>query len=98
MVCFLDKQIIEKIKKLKPKLREKYYVEKIGIFGSYARGEEKEESDVDIIVKFFRPIGWDFVDLKDFLEKELDKKIDLTTENALKPQIKEAILSEVRYQ
>ncbi len=94
----MDKQIIEKIIKLKPKLREKYYVEKIGIFGSYARGEEEEESDVDIIVKFFRPIGWDFVDLKDFLEKELDKKIDLTTENALKPQIKEAILSEVRYQ
>ncbi len=90
------RQEIEKmLKRYKPFLKEKFKVKRIGIFGSYIRGEESEKSDVDILVEFSAQIGWEFIDLKDFLEDILDKEVDLVTVRALKPQIKENILKEV---
>jgi len=80
-----------------PFLKEKYNVDKIGIFGSYIRGEESKESDIDILVDFENPIGWEFIDLKEFLEEILNKKVDLVTVKALKPQLRENILKEVVY-
>ncbi len=91
------KEIEEKLKGLKPVLQEKFNVEKIGIFGSYARGEEAEGSDIDILVEFSKPIGWEFIDLKEYLETILGREVDLVTTGALKPQIKEQILKEVVY-
>jgi len=91
------KEIEETLKKYKPILREKFSVKEIGIFGSYVRGEESEHSDIDILVKFSSPIGWEFIDLKEFLEKILGKKVDLVTVQALKPQLKDSILREVVY-
>jgi predicted nucleotidyltransferase len=49
----------------------------IGIVGSYARGEETEESDIDILVDFSEPIGWEVVDLKEYLEDLLSHRVDL---------------------
>jgi predicted nucleotidyltransferase len=69
----------------------------MGIFGSYARGEEVEESDVDILVEFYEPIGWEFIDFMEFLEEILDIEVDLVTTGALKPQLKDQILKEVAY-
>ncbi len=95
----LDKKAVErKLKEHKPILEERYFVKRIGIFGSYARDEQKKESDVDIIVEFTRPVGFKFIELKLYLEEILDKKVDLVTPNALKPQIKESVLKEVSYQ
>ena len=95
----LDKKAVErKLKEHKPILEERYFVKRIGIFGSYARGEQKKESDVDIIVEFTSPVGFKFIELKLYLEEILDKKVDLVTPNALKPQIKESVLKEVSYQ
>ena len=91
------KEIEETLKKYKPLLREKFKVKEIGIFGSYARGEESDQSDVDLLVAFDETIGWEFIDLKDFLEGILDKPVDLVTVNALKPQLKGEILKEVFY-
>jgi hypothetical protein len=91
------KEIEETLKKYKPILREKFSVKEIGIFGSYVRGEESEHSDIDILVKFSSPMGWEFIDLKEFLEKILGKKVDLVTVQALKPQLKDSILREVVY-
>lgn len=48
-------------------------------------------------MRFYEPIGWEFVDLKEFLEGILGDKVDLVTDKALKPQLKENILSEVVY-
>jgi predicted nucleotidyltransferase len=89
--------IKETLKRFKPVLREKYKVKQIGLFGSYVRGEESEESDIDILVEFSEPIGWEFVDLVEFLEKILSRKVDLVTIRALKPRLKEKILKEVVY-
>lgn len=90
--------IEERLKQYKPQLAEKYNVDKIGLFGSFARGEQTEDSDVDILVEFTEPVGWEFIDLKDELEEILGKKVDLVTKNALKPQMKNDILKEVIYQ
>jgi predicted nucleotidyltransferase len=91
------KEIEVILKKYKPILREKFKVEKIGIFGSYVRGEESKHSDIDILVEFSSPIGWEFIDLKEFLEEILGRNVDLVTIQALKPQLKDIILKEVVY-
>ncbi|MCF6093281.1 nucleotidyltransferase family protein [Microaerobacter geothermalis] len=70
----------------------------MGVFGSYARNEQTDNSDIDILVEFSRPVGFEFFDLKDYLESLFNKPIDLVTVKALKPYIKEEILSEVQFQ
>ncbi len=85
------------IRKYKPVLREKYKVKEIGIFGSYVRGEQSDISDIDVLVEFYEPVGWEFLDLKEFLESILHVRVDLVTIGALKPQIKDRILKEVVY-
>lgn len=68
-----------------PALRERYHVETLGIFGSYVRGEQTEESDVDLLVTFSQtPDLLEFVDLADDLEQALGRKVDLVTRGALK--------------
>ena len=91
------KEIEETLRRYKPFLSDEFKVKKIGIFGSYVRGEESEESDVDILVEFHDRIGWEFIDLKEVLEEILGKEVDLVTVSALKPQLKDEILKEVVY-
>jgi hypothetical protein len=88
--------IIRTIKDLREQIRREYKAEIIGIFGSYARGEEKESSDLDILVKFLdRATLFDFVGLGDFLEEELHVKVDIVSERAVRPELKEQIFQEV---
>jgi predicted nucleotidyltransferase len=79
-------------------LSEHYFVSKIGIFGSYSRDEQSDKSDIDILVEFNRPVGFEFLDLKEYLESLFNKSVDLVTVNALKPAMKDEILSEVQFQ
>lgn|GEM_PF-229805 len=79
-------------------LGKKFFVNKIGLFGSYVREQQTEESDVDILVEFSKPVSLEFFDLKEYLESVLNKKVDLVTVRALKPTMKERILKEVRFQ
>ena len=71
-------------------------VKKAAIFGSYARGEEKKRSDVDILIKYKydNKSYFDLFDLQEELEKKLKKKVDLLTYNSLHPFIKSIILGE----
>lgn len=91
----LQKDIENKLIALKPTLSTKFYVDKIGYFGSFARNEQTDNSDIDIIVSFNKPLGWAFFDLKDLLEEELNRKVDLVSVKALKEQLREIILKEV---
>jgi len=79
---------LEEIKQMlnshKEVLREKYGVKRIAIFGSYARGEQREISDIDVVVEFEKPIGLKFFELADHLEQILGVRVDLLTPNALK--------------
>ena len=89
--------IEKKLQELKPFLSRKYNVSRIGYFGSFSWNEQTEESDIDILVEFGKPIGWDFFDLKDLLEKELGIKVDLVSTKALRNQLRDSILDQTQY-
>jgi len=90
-------EIINKIKQIKPILIKEYFVKNIGLFGSYTTGFQSEDSDIDLLVEFEKPIGWKFFSLEEYLENILGKKIDLVTKNALKKQLKSSILNQIEY-
>ena len=84
------------LKENKPILAERFKVKEIGIFGSLVRGEEKRKSDVDVLVEFYKPIGFfKFLELEEYLEKIIGRKVDLVSKKALKPRIGKYILDEV---
>ena len=89
-------EIKEVLKKQKPFLMEKYGVKEIGIFGSYAKGAQKNKSDLDVLVEFGRSIGFfAFLELEEYLANTIGVKVELVTKGALKPKIGEYILREV---
>lgn len=77
-------KIIEKLRLELPFLQQKYGIKKIGIFGSFARGKQNEESDIDIIVEFERPIGLAFMDLANYLEDIFEMKVDILTPEGIR--------------
>jgi predicted nucleotidyltransferase len=80
-------------------LAEKFGVIEIAIFGSYARGEQRKDSDVDLIVDFKE--GWktfdNYMNLKFYLEELFGKKVDLVIKSAINPRIKPFIIEEAIY-
>lgn len=83
------------LEKHKEEIRRKYGVVILGIFGSYAREEQKETSDVDILVELERPIGLEFFKLWNELEEILGVRVDLVRKKLIREEIREQILSEV---
>ena len=92
-----DVEIIRrKLLRHKAELRKKFKVKTIGVFGSYARGEQKRSSDVDVLVEFEQPVGlFQFMALENYLSDLLGVRVDLVSKKALKPHIGERILAEV---
>ena len=71
---------------LKPDLQERFYVKNIGFFGSIVRDDfSPEQSDLDVIVDFQKPVGIEFIELAEFLENKLNHKVDLVSKNGIKP-------------
>lgn len=109
LLNFFDKQCIYKymkpietikeiIGKHKAEICEKYHVSEIGVFGSYTHEEQRDDSDIDILVSFEKPIGFiKFMRLEFYLSELLDKKVDLVTKGSLKPHIGAVILRETQY-
>ncbi|MEA2104909.1 MAG: nucleotidyltransferase family protein [Candidatus Cloacimonadota bacterium] len=85
------------IKSNNSELKNKYLVKNIAIFGSYARNEQRENSDIDILVEFREPVGLLFVHLADYLEEILEKKVDLLTSDAIKLNRKKYIMEDLTY-
>lgn len=89
------------IKIIQDNLREikAYDIKEVGLFGSYAKYQQHQKSDIDILIEFKKnKESFDnYMDLKFFLEKLLNRKVDLTIKNALKPRIKSIILKETEY-
>lgn len=91
------KDIKQTLKIHKDRLSSKYGINLLAIFGSYGRGQETSESDIDILVDFKRPIGIEFIDLANELENLLKTKVDLVSKNGIKPEYFSQIEGELDY-
>ena len=91
-------EIINTLNSFREIIRKEYKAEVIGLFGSYVRGEQKETSDIDVIVKFLDDASlFDLVGLADFLEEKLSIKVDIVPIDTIRTEIKEDILREAVY-
>lgn len=86
------------LKDQKPILKKMYKVKEIGIFGSFARGEQKDSSDLDLLIDFEEPIGLiQYVGLQNYLSDRIGVQVDLVTKSGLKPRIGSHIHRDVIY-
>ena len=89
------KQILLEKKSL---LCERYQITELGIFGSYARGQQTETSDIDVLIDYEKaPTLFELVNLRENLKDLTGLNVDIVTKNGLKPRIREQVLSEVVY-
>jgi len=92
--------ILEFLTREKPQLESRFRVSKIGLFGSYARSEETDESDIDIILEFLPQTENLFdikLSIKEMMEREFGKRVDICREKYLKPYFRDQILKSVIY-
>jgi predicted nucleotidyltransferase len=86
---------LQKLRELKPRMREQYKVKEIGIFGSFARREQSDQSDLDLLIEFEEGADlFDLVALGQFLEERMGRPVDLVTKRALREEIREQVLKE----
>jgi len=90
-------QILDKFNKDAEFFRKEYSVCKLGLFGSFVRGEANDHSDVDVLVELKEPTFDHYMDLKFYLEKEFSRGVDLVMEGSLKPRLRPYIEREVVY-
>lgn len=90
-------RMVLRISGMHKELRERFSVTRIGVFGSFARGEARPDSDVDILVEVAEPTFDHFMDLKFRLEEALQRPVDLVMADAVKPRLKTIIEHEVLY-
>jgi len=91
-------EILNKLKEIKPMLHDEFYIKNLGLFGSYAREENSESSDIDLLFEYKEnsPFSlFTLIDLEDFLTNLLNIKVDLANKKTLKPDLKDNILNEV---
>ena len=81
----------------KAELFERFGIKNLAIFGSYARNEQRSDSDIDMLVEFDGPIGIEFIDLANQLETILQLRVDLVSRTGIKPKYYKAISSDLRY-
>lgn len=98
---FTKEQVIKMLKDNYPYFVNEFGLKKIGLFGSYAKGTQQEDSDIDIIAEFERPIGLKFVIFAEYLEKLFGKKTDILTPAGIRgirnPNISKSIIETVEY-
>ncbi len=88
---------INKLKTAKPVLLKYYPIKHLALFGSVSRQEDDNDSDVDIMVEFDRPVGMEFIHLCYELEKILDRKVDLVSRNGIKEKYFNEIKDDLIY-
>lgn len=93
---------IDRVKKIlsdhRNEIRQEHKIRKMGIFGSYVRGEQKRKSDIDILVEFAEPVSLlDWVGAENYLTDLLGIKVDLVPKEDVRPELKKRIFKEVVY-
>ncbi len=87
--------VIDILKSHEEEMKTRFGVRRIGLFGSFARGEQKETSDVDILVEFEEPTFDNFMNLAFFLEDLFSRRVELVTPDSLSPYIAPYVKKEV---
>lgn len=90
-------EVIAILRALKPLVMDSFKVRSIALFGSFARDEQTESSDVDVIVDVDSSIGLDFVDLADLIEEKLGIAADVIPADGIKPRYREHIAKDLLY-
>ncbi|QKG57297.1 nucleotidyltransferase domain-containing protein [Hymenobacter sp. BRD128] len=90
-------QLEATLRALQPLLARQFHVRRLGYFGSFATGQARPDSDVDVLVELAQPLGWEFFELEEMLENALQRRVDLVSIDALKAQLRTKILAETRY-
>ena len=86
-----------KLQQQKKLLMQQYPIKTIGLFGSVVRDDFTDNSDIDVIVEFTRPVGMEFIELADRLEDILQRRVDLVSRKGLKERTFEFIKNEIEY-
>ncbi len=87
--------VIDILKRHEREIKKRFGVRRIGLFGSFARGEQKDTSDVDILVEFEEPTFDNFMNLAFFLEDLFGRRVELVTPDSLSPYIAPYVKKEV---
>jgi len=90
-------EILSVLSKHRGELETRFKVTRLGLFGSYARGEQRADSDVDILVDVDQSIGLEFVTLADRIEKLLGIPVEVVSRRAIKPRHLQVIEKELIY-
>ena len=77
-------------------LQKEFGVKKIAIFGSFAKGQAHQKSDVDIFIEFTKSPGMKFFDLMDYLDKKLGRKTDVLTQKGLNSMRVKRVAKEIK--
>ena len=88
---------IDKLKSAKPFLLKNYPIRQLALFGSVSRNEDNENSDIDIMVEFDKPVGMEFIHLCYELERILNRKVDLVSRKGIKEKYFNEIKSDLIY-
>jgi predicted nucleotidyltransferase len=80
-------EILATLREQRPVLSLRYPIQRLALFGSWARGDAREDSDVNVLVEVDPSIGLRFVELGDDLEKALGRRVDLVSRRAIKPSL-----------
>ena len=88
-------KILSILKEQKDFLYKTFHIKSLQLFGSFARGEENKNSDINILVEFYKtPDLLTFIEIEEYLSKKLKRKVDLVVKRKIKTQLKERILKE----
>lgn len=90
-------QILTTLSSHKAEFFDVFKVKTLAVFGSFARNEQRSDSDVDILVEFSSPVGIEFIDLGNYLEHILHLRVDLVSRNGIKPKYFREIEGDLKY-
>ena len=90
-------EILQRLQDRQKEMAARFSVRRIGLFGSYLRGNAGEESDIDLIVDLSEPTFDHFMDLKFYLEALFERSVDLVLSDTIKPRLKPVIQKEAAY-
>ena len=95
----MDKQtILQKLQLLKPHLQQEYGLSELALFGSYSRGEQTAESDIDVMVDFNRPIGIEYLDVVYLLQEAFREiPVQVVSKGAIKPKYYNRLKEDLLY-